>query len=582
MKVPFLFLFIISWFSAFNQAPTRNYNASDFGNEQIVVQVNSTFLMTGETLYFKIFCQLRKNKKPTMLSKVAYLELIDEQGTPVFQTMVSLQKGNGHGDCFIRSTFSSGNYTLIAYTQWMKNFTTNSFFTNRITIVNPFNLSTTEATDTNKKIPRKDIPIGSQSNDVQLKLSEKEFKRREKVSVTLTGRNTASVCVSVRKKEATLDDAGSILLRPMAGVGGDSTRSDDSVSASPFSARKDLPSLDAKTYLPEIRGHLITGRLIANDEVPSKRNILASIPGLNFVFRATTTDQNGNFVMIVDRLPESSTMIFQILDDDINNYTLKIEDSFLHDYSKFQQATLLLDTGLRAIIDERNVYTQIENAYYVAKANALPATPPTSFYNLPDKIYRLDDFTRFPTMEDIFREYVHEVFLKRSRGTFSLHVVSHSGYPHQKEPLILIDGVAILNTNTLMTYDPLKIERIEIVRDKYFYGSLDFDGIVSLKTYKGAVEDLPSLHSHRENIVKIQAGEVYSFPDYLVDKLKLERVPDYRLQLYWNPDVTVTNDHNTTVDFYTSDVTGNYEIIVEGFSSDGELVSTREVFSVLK
>jgi hypothetical protein len=575
MKLPFLFSFIISWFSAFNQQPTR-YNISDPGNEQIFVQINSTFLMTGETLYFKIFCQLQKNNKPTTLSKVAYLELIDEQGAPVFQTMVSLQKGSGHGDLFIPSAFSSGNYTLIAYTQWMRNFTTNSFFTNRITIINPFKLLIIASAKTNKKISQEDIPIRSPSNDVQLKLSQKKFNRREKVSVTLIGSNMASVCVSVRKKEAILDDAGTMLQRS---VGGDSIPSD----GSPFWPRANLRSSRAKTYLPEIRGHLITGQLIANGEAISKKIILASIPALNFVFRSTSTDQNGNFVMIVDRLPESSAMIFQILDDDIKNYTLKIENPFLYDYSKFQQEALSLDTGLRAVIDERNVYTQIENAYYVAKENSLPATSSPSFYNLPDKIYRLDDFTRFPTMEDIFREYVPEVILKRTKGTFSLHVVSpHSGFPHSKEPLTLIDGVPILNINTLMAYDPLKIERIELVRDKYFYGPLEVDGILSLKTYNAAVEDLPLLNSHRENLVKMQSGRVYSFPDYLVDKLKLERVPDYRLQLYWNPNVSVTKDHNTTVDFYTSDVMGDFEIIVEGFSSDGELVTTREVFSVLK
>ena len=163
MKFPLLFLFIISWASAFNQPATLNYSASDLDNEQIFVQTNSTFLMTGETLYFKIFCQQRKNNKPTMLSKVAYLELIDELGTPVFQTKISLQKGSGHGDLFIPSTFSSGNYTLIAYTRWMRNFTTDSFFQNQITIVNPFRLSATTSSNSDKKISQENGPTLSQA-----------------------------------------------------------------------------------------------------------------------------------------------------------------------------------------------------------------------------------------------------------------------------------------------------------------------------------------------------------------------------------------------------------------------------------
>ena len=148
-----------------------------------------------------------------MLSKVAYVELIDELGTPVFQTKISLQKGSGHGDLFIPSTFSSGNYTLIVYTRWMRNFTKDSFFQNQITIINPFRISATTSSNSNKKIPQGHGPALSQQNGVQLKLSGKKFKAREKVSVTLTANDLTSVSISVRKKETILDDAGAILKR---------------------------------------------------------------------------------------------------------------------------------------------------------------------------------------------------------------------------------------------------------------------------------------------------------------------------------------------------------------------------------
>ena len=585
MKFAFPFvLFIISWSSAFNQTTTLDYNVSDLDNEQIFVQTNSTFLITGETLYFKIFCQQRKNNKPTMLSKVAYLELMDEMGTPVFQTKISLQKGSGHGDLFIPSTFSSGNYTLIAYTRWMRNFSIDSFFKNQVTIVNPFRQPAITQSNRSKKIGKENGPTLSQSNDVHLKLSGEKFKAREKVSVTLTTKDVASVSISVRKKETTLDDAGTILKTSVVDLGGSGLRSDDSTLVSPVSSQKDSHSSSrAKPYLPEIRGHLITGKLTPKGQGTSKRNILASIPGSDFVFHATVTDQNGNFALIINRIPESSNMIFQVQNDDIDNYAVKIDDPFLGDYSRFKTAPLLIDTGLQAIVDERNIYTQIENAYYSSMKDSVPLTPSTSFYNLPGKIYKLDDFTRFPAMEDIFREYIPEVVVRRSRGTFSLQAVSPGvGDPPSGEPLMLIDGVPILNTNTFMAYDPLKIERIEIVKEKYFYGSLYIDGIVSLKTYKGAIEELPSINSHRENLVKIQSGKFYFFPDYSADKFKLERVPDYRLQLYWNPSVIIASDKTTTVDFYTSDVTGDFEIVVEGLTSDGVLGSTREVISVSK
>lgn len=572
MKFQLSFLVMLCWLPALSQP-----GAAVADHEQIFVQLNSTFLITGETLYFKVLCRRKEDNTPSMLSKVAYVELIDGSGTPVLQTKISLEEGGGHGDFFIPSTFASGNYTIIAYTRWMKNFPLGNFFAGRVIVVNPFRGPVNATANDNGKSSSEGAPAPGHPGGVQLDLPQRSFRPRQKVSVTLTSEHASALCVSVRKKEANLDDAGTMVKRVLmeAAQPGD--------PASPISAKGEAGStIVTKARLPEIRGHLVTGKITPKGDAGSKKNtLLASIPGLDFVFRATATDELGNFAMIVDRIPESSTMLFQVLGDEINNYTLEVDDPFLGDYSKFRPDVLSIDSSLRAIIDERNVYTQIENAYYDVNKDSATTGSPVHFYRTPDKVYRLDDFTRFPTMEDIFREYVPEVILKHLRGTFTLQVVNaDTGYPYSNEPLIMVDGVPLRDANMLMTYDPLKVERMEIIRDKYFYGALEFDGIISLKTYRGAIKDLPDLNAHRESLVRIQSGRKYSFPDYGTDGVKLARVPDYRLQLYWDPNVKAGGSQTTVVDFYTSDIEGDFEIVVEGFSTDGTLVSTRNVFSV--
>jgi hypothetical protein len=49
--------------------------------------------------------------------------------------------------------------------------------------------------------------------------------------------------------------------------------------------------------------------------------------------------------------------------------------------------------------------------------------------------------------------------------------------------------------------------------------------------------------------------------------------------LVWNPTITVKNSQ-TPVTFYTSDVPGVYEIILEGFTDQGHPVSLTETISV--
>src|SRR5690349_15277135 len=280
MKARLSILFILCSLQAFSQPATPSYQISDSNKEQILVHLNSTFLITGETLYFKVFCRKAGNNHPTFFSKVAYVELIDGSGTPLMQTKVSLKEGSGHGDFFVPSTFASGNYTLIAYTRWMRNFPSDSFFANRITIVNPFRGPLSAASMKVKSTSEK-TTIASPSADVQVNLSSRVFENRKRVSVTLTFGEPASVSVSVRKKEPGLDDSGTMLKRLVVG---EAAQQDQSGS-----------SANKGAYVPEMRGHLITGSLHRKEGGDGDKvcTVLAAIPGSDFVLRGVKTDKGG-------------------------------------------------------------------------------------------------------------------------------------------------------------------------------------------------------------------------------------------------------------------------------------------------
>jgi hypothetical protein len=56
----------------------------------------------------------------------------------VLQAKVEMSEGRGEGSFFLPATLNSGNYTLRAYTQWMKNFDPEFYFHHALTLVNPF------------------------------------------------------------------------------------------------------------------------------------------------------------------------------------------------------------------------------------------------------------------------------------------------------------------------------------------------------------------------------------------------------------------------------------------------------------
>jgi hypothetical protein len=107
------------------------------------------------------------------------------------------------------------------------------------------------------------------------------------------------------------------------------------------------------------------------------------------------------------------------------------------------------------------------------------------FYGMADRVYRLDNYTRFPTMQEVLTEFIPEVRARRQRSHYLITVLN---MPYSiffnGQPLLLVDGLPA-RADRMMEMDPLKVERIEVVARRYYFGALKFDGIVSLRTYGG-------------------------------------------------------------------------------------------------
>jgi hypothetical protein len=231
-----------------------------------------------------------------------------------------------------------------------------------------------------------------------------------------------------------------------------------------------------------------------------------------------------------------------------------------------------------------SVGTQVENSYVRDKKLVfyLPeSTDTTAFFGNPDKAYVLDDYTRFITMEEVMREYITEVRVRKTDNNFHFRVKNKPVNEFfDRDPLVLLDGLPVVDVNKLMEFDPLKIKRIDVLTRKYFSGSEVIDGIVSYTTYKGNLDgytldpgavviDYPGLQLQRE---------FYS-PVYENDEQARSPLPDFRNLLYWAPDIkTVKSIHS--LEFYTSDRPGRYAVIAQGIHTKGAAGSSLLFFTV--
>ena len=117
------------------EASIESYNIKHLP-EKLYAHTDKSVYLNNEICWFKIYTLDGFFHQPLSLNKVAYIELLDANNQPVLQEKVGLNNGSGNGSIQLPANIPSGNYSLVAYTNWMKNFDPSFFFSKTITIIN--------------------------------------------------------------------------------------------------------------------------------------------------------------------------------------------------------------------------------------------------------------------------------------------------------------------------------------------------------------------------------------------------------------------------------------------------------------
>ena len=536
--------------------------------EKIYLQTNANLLLAGEYLKYKAATLNLNSNVPSDISKMVYVSLIGANNTIVFNHKITVLNNNATGDFFIPASIKTGHYKLISYSNWSKNNTIKSYAVKNIYIINPF------TTETQALTTPKDTIIISSSNSLARKknlennlitLAKDSYNKREHVEVTIA--NSAAIfgsfSVSVRKLDA-------IQIKT------------NYPNTSYLNAKKTV------NYLPELRGEIISG-IVTNSSTNQKaanKTVSLSFPAKNFLFKNAATNQNGTFYFVIDESYSQENAIFQIQENDRENYSIAINDKTFTEFDQLTFSSIELDESISEVLKNKSIQNQIENAYYQAKQDSIVAfSPRPVFYHPLAKRFVLDDYNRFPTIKETFTEIISNAYITKNKGQYMFHVrdlseVSTHSNIQSIPPLILFDGILVQDLNDLVDYyDSNKIEYIDVVNGQYVLGSKVYDGIIAIKTFDSAF----SLKSNNSNIKEITIdkplpNKTYYHPQY-THSTQNANIPDYRTQLFWNPKVELIGK-NKTLSFFTSDVEGTFEITLEGYSNTGNYIVSKAYLAV--
>ncbi len=88
--------------------------------EEVFLHLDNTAYYLGDTIYFKAYSWL-SNGRPSTLSRMLYVELLNQDGYLVERQKIEMNRGEGYGSFALRDTLYGGYYELRAYTRWQLN-----------------------------------------------------------------------------------------------------------------------------------------------------------------------------------------------------------------------------------------------------------------------------------------------------------------------------------------------------------------------------------------------------------------------------------------------------------------------------
>ncbi len=339
-------------------------------------------------------------------------------------------------------------------------------------------------------------------------------------------------------------------------------------------------------YLPEPNGPLVRAQLTQAGTRQPRRGITAYLAAPSRVTRLSNAQSNdqGLVQFELNQFPRPQEIMLQTDASQDSTCQLAVLDPFSARFASTPLPPFGLTARFQSDYAKRHLQAQVQDVFGGKYRNRYAPEPVDSlpFYGKPTETYFLDKYTRFKVMEEVLREYVPGVIVRIRKDGFHLIVVDKLNKTVlEGNPMVLLDGVPVFNTNKIMAMNPLKIQKLEVVDGRYFHGLAAYNGIVSFTTYKGDLEGFPlDPRVLVQQYEGVQRQREFYAPRYATPQAAQSRLPDLRNLLYWNPEIALTGPEARTLDFYTGDQAGRYLVVVQGLSAAGQPGSTSLVLEV--
>ena len=533
--------------------------------ERLFVSTDRQVYLAGDAVWCSLTC-LDGNGRLSNESAVSYLELVSKDGTAC-TAKIGLLEGRGAGSFRIPVTTPTGVYRLIAYTAvnaaeeglpWQAGSRLLTVFntTSAARVAGGVELMDRNAYESLE--PAATAPEGSLELSMRIRLP----KGTPTVLNLHNPGSAASVSLSVHH----VDD-----LVPAA------------QENTPESFLKALPASVRlyKEVTPENDGEIVSARLrgtIIRDENDISYATLstAGSPSNLYIGRSEGGDR---IRFYTSNIYGNQEIVCEVAQLDRQEGYIDFESPFVHPTAG-NLPKLQLSVAQRSDLTARKAALRGEKALRIDTLTSYMAhREDLLLSSIAMHRYHLDDYTRFPSVQEILVEILPEVRMRREKGkpVFELTVSDalKKRFERTDNIVVMMDGVVISDLELLLDFDAMLLEDIEIYDQSFVVGKVPVSGIVNFISKKNYVTAL-----HFPANVRVVDFQGVAYPVAYNGAVPPGESQDLRQLLYWHPILNLDASSDYRIELTTPGYAGRFKAVAEGFTADGTPVYQELTFEV--
>jgi hypothetical protein len=549
--------------------------------EMVYVHLDKQVYVTGEVIKYKVYAVDASSPSMQPCSKILYFTLTGTDDKPVVNWRINLSDKPVFGSFVLPQEIKSGMYILHAFTNFMRNGPEDSFYTQKLLIMN-----LAETTPTTLRVFSPDEETAGHADSTS---SQRDILRVKVLKPSYSANEQAQVEMDLDNETAQPVMADISLSVYAESPFGDLLQQHDIISALSLNGQIAHASGITATsclYRMEDKGFMLTGtakRRTDGAPLASVDVLLSVIDTIAPRILYARTDSTGKFIFFLGRNYDNRNLILQ------SGGHQKNQEFYLELDKKAITAGHSNTTSYELPADKTAYLNTVKNLRLI---NAIYTDQPAlkdpeadkagiNYFGPPDVIIYPEDYAVMVNFKDMADNIMPAVKFSQRNGVFNLQLLNNGTGLWEESTMVLLNGVPFTDMAYISTLGTKDIKKIEIITTYFLLGNLSFSGLMSIYTRDHKIPEsylrnntvgyqntvIPAGVAG-ETVVEIRAGEAGA------------HYPDFRNALCWKPDLVLSGKQPLMVTFPVSKLTGVYTVRVQGLTSAGQPVSATTTFEV--